>query len=435
MIDYNLAFNIIVSVSTFMVVFTILLSAYYLTYFFTARRKVAPIPASENHTKFGVIVAARNESKVIRGIFDSLKNQTYSKEYYDVWIIVESFDDPSIKIAEEYGYKWFVRDRLTPERKTKGFALQELIDYFNRESINYDAYMIFDADNKVEPNFIELMNNLRQTGVKIGSGYRNFTNVNVNWLTATSSVMFAYMNQVTSKGRSYLFHKATLMGTGYYVDKSIIDDAGGWIFTGMTEDIQLTSYSYYHDVNMRYYPDAVFYDEQSPKMKQVHDQHVRWLAGFFSSRKYLKKCGVFYEYHKGPKKAVMRSEFKLGILPFIIYNIINCLLLIASLGLAIGATITRKETDMIWRCWGITIYEALCLYLPFVVASLYIIISERKKLHMKPLIAFICCTTYFVFFYDFLWAFLDLGFHKSKRHSWVQIEHTGKTEKEKKQRE
>ena len=432
MINYDLALWIVGSVSTAMVVFTILLSLYYLVYFFTARRKVAPVPASENYTKFGVLIAARNESRVIRNIFEALKKQTYPKEFYDVWIIVESFDDPSIKIAEEYGYKWFRRDRLTEERHTKGYALQEITDYFNREHINYDAYMIFDADNVMEPNFIELMNNLRQTGVKVGSGYRNFTNVNVNWLTSTSAVMFAYMNQVTSKGRSYLFHKATLMGTGYYVDKTIIDDAGGWIFTGMTEDIQLTSYCYYHDVNMRYYPDAVFYDEQSPKFKQVHDQHVRWLAGFFSSRKYLKKCGVFYEYHKGPKKALMRSEFKVGILPFIIYNIINFLLLVTSLGLALGATFTRKEVDMIWRCWGITIYEALVLYLPFVIASLYIIISERKKLHTKPHVAIVCCSTYFIFFYDFVWAFLDLGVHKSKRHTWVQIEHTGETEKVKK---
>lgn len=432
MIDYDLAFNIIVTASTFMVVFTIALSFYYLGYFFTARRKVPEVPHSENYTKFGVIIAARDESKVIRHIFEALKNQTYPKEYFDVWIVVETFADPSIKIAEEFGFKWFVRDRLTEDRHTKGFALQEITDYFVRENIIYDAYMIFDADNVMEPNFIELMNNLRQTGVKVGSGYRNFTNVNVNWLTSTSAVMFAYMNQVTSKGRSYLFHKATLMGTGYYVDKTIIDDAGGWIFTGMTEDIQLTSYCYYHDVNMRYYPDAVFYDEQSPKMDQVHDQHVRWLAGFFASRRYLKKCGVFYEYHKGPKKALMHSEFRVGIMPFIIYNIINCLLLIASLGLALGATFTRKEVGMIWRCWGITIYEFLCIWLPFVIASLYIILSERKKLKMKPLMAAVCCSTYLFFFYDFVLAFLDLAIHKKKRHKWVQIEHTGKTEKEKK---
>lgn len=432
MIDYDLAFNIIVTASTFMVVFTIFLSLYYLTYFFTARRKVAQVPASENYTKFGVLIAARNESKVIRNIFEALKKQTYPKEFFDVWIIVEDEKDASVAIANEFGYKYFVRDNLTDDRHTKGFALQEMINYFNRENIAYDAYMIFDADNVMEPNFIELMNNLRQTGVKVGSGYRNFTNVNVNWLTSTSSVMFAYMNQVTSKGRSYLFHKATLMGTGYYVDKSIIDDAGGWIFTGMTEDIQLTSYCYYHDVNMRYYPDAVFYDEQSPKFKQVHNQHVRWLSGFFASRKYLKKSGVNYPYHKKRQKALMLSEFKIGILPFIIYNIINALLLIASLGLAIGATLTRKEPDLIWRCWGITIYEFLCLWLPFVIASMYIIISEHKRMHMKPLMAVICSCTYMFFFYDFLAAFIDLGIHKEKRHSWVQIEHTGKTEKEKK---
>ena len=91
MIDYDLAFNIIVTASTFMVVFTIVLSFYYLGYFFTARRKVAAVPVSENYTKFGVIIAARDESKVIRHIFEALKNQTYPKEYFDVWIVVETF--------------------------------------------------------------------------------------------------------------------------------------------------------------------------------------------------------------------------------------------------------------------------------------------------------------------------------------------------------
>lgn len=430
MIDYDLAVSIIVAISSFMVLFTICLLWYYLAYFFTARKKQKDVPVATKYSKFGVLIAARNESKVIRGIFDALKKQTYPKEFYDVWIIVESRDDPSIQIAEEYGYKFFVRDRLTPERHTKGYAIQEIHDYFNRQRIQYDAYMIFDADNVMEPNFIELMNNVRQTGVKVCSGYRNFTNASKNWLTATSAVMFAYMNQVTSKGRSYLFHKATLMGTGYYVDRTIIEDAGGWIFTGMTEDIQLTAYCYYHDVYMRYCPEAIFYDEQSSKFKDVHNQHVRWLAGFFKSRRFLKKTGIFYDFHKGGRKAWMRSEFKAGLIPFIVYNIINALLLIASLALSIGALFNIKnDPGLVWKCFGLTVYEFLVLYLPFVVGSSYILITERKQMKVKGIKAIICVLTYFFFFYDFVWAFLDMIFHKSKRTSWVQIEHTGEKDK------
>lgn len=425
MANFDLGINILVSLSSAMVFFIIILSLYYLAYFFGATRKDAPIPHSDKLTKFAVIVAARNESAVVRGIFDSLKNQTYPKESFDVWVITEEENDPTNKIALEYGYKYFVRDRLTPDRRTKGFALQELIDYFKRESLKYDAYMIFDADNTCNPNFIEKMNDLRQTGVKVGDGYRNFTNANENWLTACSAVMFLWMNQVTNKGRSHYFHKCAVMGTGYYVDADIIEGAGGWIFTGMTEDIQLSTYCYYHDVNMRYYPEAMFFDEQSPKMKQVHQQHSRWLAGFFASRKFLKRKGTYYLHHHKRLVQFMRTEFKLGVIPFIIYNVINLLLFLTSIVFTIIAAVFTKDPAIISKCAGLTVLTFLYIYIPFVIASTYIMIRERKNIKIKGLTAIACAATYMFYFFDFGFAFFDIMFHKKKRTEWTQIEHSG----------
>lgn len=412
-----------------MVGFMIVLLWYYIVYFFMGSKKTKIAPHSDIKTKFAIIIAARNESKVIRGIFDSLKKQTYDKNYFDTWIIVESKDDPSIQIAEEYGYKWFVRDRLTPARKTKGFAIQELIEYFDRTNLQYDSYMIFDADNLLDPDYIEKLNDLRQTGVKVGLGYRNFTNANTNWLTACSATMFAYMNQVTNKGRSHLFHKTTIMGTGYFVDSDVIKDAGGWIFVGMTEDIQLTAYCYYHDVNMRYYPVTCFYDEQSPYFKDVHNQHVRWLAGYFSSRKYLKRCGIEYPYHTRKKMNLMRFEFRFSVFPFIIYNLIDFLLLICSLCLAIASTVFEKNYTIAIRSFGLTLYQFLVLYLPFVIASSYVMITDRKHLKYTKGTRIWCALTFFFFFYDFVGAFLSMVFSKKKRTTWKKIEHTGEVDK------
>ena len=112
------------------------------------------------------------------------------------------------------------------------------------------------------------------------------------------------------------------MGTGYFVDEKIVADAGGWIFTGMTEDIQLTSYCYYHDVYMRYYPEVCFYDEQSTDFKTVHNQHLRWLAGYMQRRKFLKKAGVQYDYHPKNLLSFMNFEFNCGLIPFVIFNVL-----------------------------------------------------------------------------------------------------------------
>lgn len=425
MFDFDLAINILVSLASVMAVFTVILSLYYLVYFFAARKRIPEVPHSDKLTKFGILIAARNESAVIRGILDSLKNQTYPKDSFDVWVITECEDDPTNKIALECGYNYFVRDRLTTDRRTKGFALQEMIDYFNRNNIVYDAYMIFDADNTCANNFIERMNDIRQTGVKVCSGYRNFTNPTENWLTANSSIMFSWMNQVTNRGRSNYFHKCAVMGTGYFVDSDIIKGAGGWIFTGMTEDIQLSTYCYYHDVNMRYFPEAMFYDEQSTKMKDVHKQHVRWLSGYFSSRRFLKKNGTYYLHHHKKMIRFMRGEFNLGIVPFVFYNVINTLLFILSLILTIFAAIYERNGGIVGKCIGLTVLEFLYIFLPFVIASTYILITERKNIKIRGLKAIICSITYFIFFYDFGVAFFDIMFHKNKRSEWVQIEHTG----------
>ena len=53
---------------------------------------------------------------------NSLKNQTYPAQYFDVWFITESEEDETNRIAKESGYNYFVRDEITNQRKTKGFA-------------------------------------------------------------------------------------------------------------------------------------------------------------------------------------------------------------------------------------------------------------------------------------------------------------------------
>ena len=179
-IDYDLVYIILIAISGVSIVLLMLLSIYYLIYWSVSARPVQIVSHSDKKTKFAVLVAARNESNVIENIMNSLDKQTYPREYFEAFFIVESFDDPTIEIVKKHGYQWFVRDQLTNDRHTKGFALQECINWMWRENRNYDSYLIFDADNILEPNYIEAMNDLRQTGVEVGLGNRSFTNADTN---------------------------------------------------------------------------------------------------------------------------------------------------------------------------------------------------------------------------------------------------------------
>ena len=412
------------SITGVMIAFVLLMSIYYLIYWSVSARKTEPVPHSDKLTKFAVLIAARNESKVISHILESLKKQTYPADSFEVYVIVEKESDPTVEIVKSFGYKYFVRDRLMDGRRTKGFALQECIDYFWRNEIQFDSYMIFDADNILEERYLEVMNDLRQTGVRVGLGFRNFTNANTNWLTIGSSVMFAYMNDVTSKGRSIVFHKATLMGTGYYVDDVIIKDAGGWIFTGMTEDIQLTSYCYYHDINMRYYPLVCFYDEQSPDFKTVHAQHVRWLAGYFQRRKFLKKAGVQHDYHSSGMLSFMNFEFNCGLIPFIIFNVVMSIGAIVDLVFAsIGTFYVGPEHYGL--LFGLAAFQFLLVYVSFALPAFITILRANDRINLTTKNKIIGVLTYIFFFYEFALAFIDGLLHPKKKTTWTRIKHTG----------
>ncbi len=423
--SYELALSIIDIVASTIFFFMLGVSWYYVGYIFLARKKIVDPIDSDKKTHFGVLIAARNESNVIRHILNALKHQNYDKSFYDVWVIIEDESDPTFNIVKKYDDRFHVYVRKKPlgNRLTKGFALQECINYFYENDISYDAYMIFDADNVMEVDFLRKMNNLRQSGVQVGVGYRNFTNANQNWITCCSATLFSYMNQITSKGRTILFKKATLTGTGYFIDADIVKNAGGWIFTGMTEDVQLTTYCYYHNINMRYYPHAIYFDEQASKYKTVHRQHVRWVWGYFASRKFLKKKEPYYNATSRKTWKSSIFEWNVSIYPMVIYVIGNLLLVVISLIMTIFSIFEDPNyTSTFFWHFG---YQILLLYVSFMVVALLVIINDNKNLKFNFATIIWTLLTYCIFFFDFLLAFLDGLFFKKKRTVWKTISHDG----------
>ena len=64
------------------------------------------IPHSNKLAKFAIIIPARDESKVIEANLKSIAECDYPSEMYDIYIIVERTDDPTIEIAKKYGIDW-----------------------------------------------------------------------------------------------------------------------------------------------------------------------------------------------------------------------------------------------------------------------------------------------------------------------------------------
>ena len=83
------------------------------------------------------IIPAHNEEAVVGNLIESLRNQTYNKELYDIYVIADNCTDNTAKIARDAGA--IVYERFDETKKTKGYALNWFLQQKINENADYDA--------------------------------------------------------------------------------------------------------------------------------------------------------------------------------------------------------------------------------------------------------------------------------------------------------
>ena len=130
-------------------------------------------PKAKHNHKYAIMIAARNEEAVIANLLDSINAQDYPRELVTVFVVADNCTDATAQVARSYGAKCY--ERFDEERRTKGYALEFLVENIRRDYgiESFDAYFIFDADNLLKKDFITRMNEAFDSGEKIVTSYRN----------------------------------------------------------------------------------------------------------------------------------------------------------------------------------------------------------------------------------------------------------------------
>ncbi len=224
--------------------------------------------------KFGILIAARNEEKVIGSLIQSLQNQDYPKELYDIFVIPNNCTDNTKEVALDNGA--IVLNCKVPV-KSKGDVLKYIYKKL-RKNKDLDAYIIFDADNVVHKDFLKRMNDALCDGYEVAQGNRDSKNPNDNWITGSFSIYYWMQNIFVNKSRMYMKSAASINGTGFMVKKSVIDEYG-FDPTTLTEDLEFTAQCILNDKTIAYVEDAITYDEQAFSFKDSIFQRSRWTSG------------------------------------------------------------------------------------------------------------------------------------------------------------
>ncbi len=359
----------------------------------------------KENPEIAILIPARDESRVIEELLISLENQTIKIAPQNIFVIVENEKDKTIEIVKKHRMNFFVRKRL--ELKSKGYALQELIEELSLRQQFYDCYFIFDADNILEKDFLEKMLEDYRFGYSVSTGYRTLKNKN-HFFPVSAGLTFFMINELRNKSSIKSKGNLILSGTGYYIHGRLIKEWKTFPFHSLTEDYESSLYYTLYGISTHYRDDACFYDEQPISYKQSLTQRSRWIKGYFYN---------WFRYRPKLKKKCKEKinnygsvvEMYLGILPLLL-SILGLLFLFFSL---LIFSINYKNGFLLFGYLGI-------LFFIFIFVSLYLLVLLSKKIKLTKKIFFQS-----LFYHPiFLLSYIPACIHALKKNlGWEKIEH------------
>ena len=269
-IDVKSINNIIGTIFSVMVYYKII-------YFFIGMFWTRKFKKTTNYHKYGIVIAARNEEKVIGNLIDSINKQDYPKDLIKIFVVADNCSDKTAEIARKKGCICY--ERFDEYHKTKGYALEYLFKKIDQDYKidSFEGYFVFDADNLLKSDYIKRMNDAFESGEKIITSYRHSKNFDANWISSTYAIHWLRSIRTGHRARSILHLATNIQGTGFLVASEILHD--GWHWTSLTEDRALTVDSVAKGYEITYQDEAIFYDEQPTNLKIALRQRLRWSKG------------------------------------------------------------------------------------------------------------------------------------------------------------
>ena len=366
--------------------------------------KDKPLKVNKNH-RFMAIIPAHNEEAVVGNLIESLKNQNYDKDLYDIYVIADNCTDNTAKVAKEAGA--IVYKRFDETKKTKGYALDWFLKQKIEENAPYDAFFIFDADNIVHPDFIKNMNKKLCQGEDVVQGYRDIKNPRDSWITAGYALFYWSMHRFYHLARYNLGLSPLLNGTGFMVKFDVVKPQG-WDTVTLTEDIEFSLKRIIKGKRLGWATDAICYDEQPVGFKQSWSQRSRWTVGHIQCiKEYTKQLAVAAK----ENKTMMNFDGLLYILGSIPMFIVTLVLLGTNFLMYAGDGMTKLELfENILR------YLIPTFILPIITAAIAMFLDKRP---IKPMVKGLLCYPLFMG----SWLLINFKCLFKRETTWEKINH------------
>ncbi len=436
-------FNLFVFICAFSLILYLPRIRYYIAGLKKPRRAF-----NQEKKSLAVIVPAKNE-KGLRVLLDSLAAQTYDKDFYDIYVVVGDKNDPNIELCKSYKNCF---TKIIENQTCKGEALDGILqDLLQEGKRKYEGFVIVDADNIVDANFLMEMNNAFAFDKQIVLGKRCVKNYLYgkkyrSWAVNCNALTYTFLDKMGNCFRTERNMSNTICGTGLMVRRDLVQAMGGWPYRSMTEDFELTVTALLNNWTSCYYEYAVTYTEEGISLKSCNARRRRWLMGYAQvgvkygklvSQKFWKYvrdffCGSKESVAQNSKQAELESgnfwgcfDYLFSFVPLYIYFAGTAILALAFMGDAAYKFFAFQTVDLYSLHCAVKILLVLYGVLFFYTAiafyedrAMYGAISVFEKVFALFVNPFYI-TQYAQFYIE---AYYLLLTKKKAKQSWIQVE-------------
>jgi len=144
---------------------------------------------------------------------------------------------------------------------------------------DYHVFCVFDADNVADRSFLREMNNAFCAGALVAKGRIVAKNPYDSWVSACYDIYFGFFDLFFNQPRASCGLSAKLVGTGFAVHRSVLEELGGWNTRTVAEDAEFSAQCAAAGYRIAWVPNAVAYDEEPVSFLLSLTQRRRWCSG------------------------------------------------------------------------------------------------------------------------------------------------------------
>ncbi len=387
---------------------------------------------NEKKNRLAIIVPAKNESASIGPLFDSLARQTYERDCFDVYVVVDDPSDPTVSMTEQRGHIPVVVTGQTKKGDALDGCLQKIL---HEDASKYDAYIVIDADTVLDDAYLAEMNNAMVTGAEIIVSKKRVKNYffgdkSTQTLSACcNGIIWTLMDNMGNLHKSKKGYPCFIVGTGFLMCADLVRKNGGWPYQStLTEDVELMMDTVLSGYRTLYYEHAIVYMEEATELRVTNKRRQRWMTGVVDSdRLYMPR--ITDKQRKGATKQQRMQRYHAGSLN-VVYCLIGTALIYAAASAVIGLGLLLLSDPVGWQALlGVPVGIG-AIYLYFLVPTLFAVLSDWKVIGLPLYKKIVLILAHPVFYMGYIPVMRRALFSKKGRNTWEAIDRADFSEKE-----